>query len=83
MHMVHREGLHLLTHRKHSKYLKKDLELEIIFFHIFDLSTICNLSFNVQQFVPDLSLSSCKFFIEQHTIEPFCLDQWVKSDKKA
>jgi len=34
MHLVHREGLHLLTHRKHSKYLKKVLEMEIIFFHI-------------------------------------------------
>ena len=35
MHLVHREGLHLLTHRKHSKYQKKDRELEIIFFHIY------------------------------------------------
>ena len=35
MHLVHREGLHLLTHRKHSKYLKKDLEKEIVFSHIY------------------------------------------------
>jgi len=39
MHEVHREGLHLLTHRKHSKYLKKDLELKIIFFHILSVPT--------------------------------------------
>ena len=35
MHQIHREGLHLLTHRKHSKYLKKDLDKKIIFFLYF------------------------------------------------